>query len=76
MFNPQVKSRNEDILSLESDLASHKDTITTKELALNKIQIDTESCVMRLESALNDKNRDIEILMKKVIFILRNRLGG
>ena len=38
--NFQIKSRNEDILSLESELGSHKETITTKELALNKLQID------------------------------------
>ena len=55
-------------MSLESELASHKDTITTKELALNKMQIDNESTVMRLESVLSDKNRDIEILQKKVSF--------
>ena len=53
-------------MSLESELTTHKDTITTKELALNKMQIDSESTMMRLESVLSDKNRDIEILQKKV----------
>ena len=65
-MNFQIKSRNEEIFSLEADIASHKDSVNSKELALNKLQIESESTILRLEASLTDRVRDIELLQQKV----------